>query len=119
MTAPVALVHDDPAFIASAVLVLESAGFSVAVFSDPMVAINRIEGAQTINTPITRADFPPGRSNGVSLALVLRTKFPSLNVVFVARRENEMHTAGVDTFVPHPVDLQKLVDAVRADAKSN
>lgn len=113
MPASVALVHDDPSFVASALTALEGAGVSVAAFSDPMVAINEIERAQSFDTLITRVTFPAGKPNGVSLALVLRNRCPKLNVIFVARSENEPHTDDIGTFIPHPVDLQKLVDAVR------
>ena len=116
MPRSVTLVHDDPTFVASARSTLEHAGFSVTVFPDPMVALNKIESLQAFHTLITRMDFPHRKSNGLSLALVLRTKFPDLNVIFVGRERYRKHTEGVGIFIPHPVDLRKLVDAVQAGA---
>ena len=48
-----------------------------------------------------------------SLALLLRTKVPGLNIIFVARAENEQRTSGPGVLIPHPVDLGKLVEAGR------
>ena len=109
----VALVHDDAAFTTDALEALESAGFHVVAFSDPMVALGQIEYDQSFDTLITRISFPDGKPNGVSLALVLHNKNPDLHVVFVGRGENEVHTSGVGVLIPHPVDVGKLVEAVR------
>ena len=113
MRTSVALVHDDPSFTENAVAALERAGFHVVVFSDPMAALDQIENLPNVDTLITRMTFPRGKPNGVSLALVLRTKMPHINVVFVARAGYERHASGVGIFIPQPADFGKLVEAVR------
>jgi hypothetical protein len=61
---------------------------------------------------LTRVTFPEGRPHGVSLALVLRRKYPGLRVVFTGRVNRIEHTEGIGELVPHPVDLERLVAAV-------
>jgi len=108
-----ALVHDDPAFCGRARDLLERAGCEVAIFPDPMVAINAIEASEPFDTLITRVRFSPGQPTGVSLALILRTRYPGMNVVFVGAPENRPHTQGIGTLIPHPVDLARLLQALR------
>ena len=50
------------------------------------------------------------------MALVLRTKFPALKVVFAARSDREQHTQGIGELVSDLDDLQRLVDAVKRAA---
>ena len=119
MATSVALVHDEPAFVVSATAALERAGFEVMSFSYPMIAMNEIESARTVDTLITRVGFPSGKPTGISLALVLRTKLPRLNIVFVARDERETFTEGIGVLIPHPVYIQRLIEAVRARPDSN
>jgi hypothetical protein len=88
------------------------AGFDVIAFPDPIVALNAIEAGQHIDALVTRVTFPEGKPHGVSLALLLRTKYPGLGVVFAARAERIEHTEGIGELVPHPVDLTQLVEAV-------
>ena len=112
MPGDVAIVHDDPVFLARASAALRRAGFDVVAFSDPIVALDGIEADQPIHALVTRVTFPEGKPHGVSLALVLRAKHPGLKVVFTARAERIEHTEGIGELVQHPVDLEKLVEAV-------
>jgi DNA-binding NarL/FixJ family response regulator len=91
----------------------------VDVFADSLVALNEIEAAHRIEVLVTRVSFRSGMPNGVSLALVLRVKYPSLKVIFTAREEREVFTKGVGEFLPHPVDFAKLVEAVERLVQSN
>ena len=115
MSILVALVHDVPEFADAAATALRSSGCDVVLYTDSMTALNGIEAAQTaqtINVLVTRVSFPEGKPNGVSLALVLRNKYPDLKVVFVAQAEQETYTEGIGELVPHPVNLQHLIEAV-------
>jgi DNA-binding NtrC family response regulator len=62
MTARIFIVHDDSAFSEEARSALESAGHSVAIYDDPMVALDALETAQQINLLITRANFGVGKA---------------------------------------------------------
>jgi DNA-binding NtrC family response regulator len=112
MSVKVAIVHDEPAFLARAADALRHAGFEAVVFADPIEALNGIEAGQLIDVLVTRVTFPEGMPHGVSLALMLQTKYPTLKVVFVARSERREYTEGIGELVPHPVDLEELVEAV-------
>ena len=67
MPAPVVLVHNDPEFLETAKASLEAAGFVVASFSSPMLALTALETPHTVNLLITGNFFGPGQPNAVSL----------------------------------------------------
>jgi DNA-binding NtrC family response regulator len=108
----IVIVHDAPAFLDRASAALRHAGFNVVAFADPIEALNGIEAREHVDALVTRVMFPEGRPHGVSLALVLRTKYPSLRVAFTGRAGRIEHTQGIGELVPHPVDLKRLVGAV-------
>jgi DNA-binding NtrC family response regulator len=112
LSANIAIVHDEPAFLDRATAALRRAGFNVAPFADPIEALKRIEAAQDVDGLVTRVTFPEGKPHGVSLALMLRTKRRGLKVVFVGRAHRIEHTGRIGELVPHPVDLERLVQAV-------
>jgi DNA-binding NtrC family response regulator len=113
LSAHIAIVHDEPAFLDRATVALRHAGFDVVAFTDPIEALNGIEAGQRIDVLVTRATFPEGRPHGVSLGLVMRAKYRNLGVVFVGRPHRIEHTEGIGELVPHPVDLEKLIGAVQ------
>jgi hypothetical protein len=49
---------------------------------------------------ITRIQFDDGRSSGISLAMLGRTKKPNMKVLFVARPVYEGLTQGIGEFLP-------------------
>ena len=67
MPARVVVVHDDPTF-ADPLAALLRAGQDVALFTDPMAALNALDTARTIEVLVTRVRFAPGQPNGVALA---------------------------------------------------
>jgi DNA-binding NtrC family response regulator len=119
LSASIVIVHDEPVFLDQATAALRHAGFDVVAFADPIDALNGIEAGQPIDALVTRVTFPEGKPHGVSLALVLRAKYPGLKVVFVARAERIEHTEKIGELVPHPVDLEKLVAAVTRAVEGN
>ena len=112
MSARVAVIHNDPVFLEAATAALRDAGHDVVAFADPIVALEAIEEDEQLEALITRVTFPEGKPNGVSLALMARTKRPGLKVVFAAQAQWEEHTEGIGELIPHPVDLPKLVETV-------
>ena len=112
MARTVAIVHNDPRFQRAASVALRNAGCDVVSYISPMTALDEIEAGQHSDVLVTRVTFPAGEPNGASLALVLRTKYPGLKVVFAARAEQERHVKGIGELIPHPVNLEKLVEAV-------
>ncbi len=77
-----------------------------------MAAIGALAAAERIELLVTRAVFPEGQPNGVSLARMARIRRPGVKILFVARPENQEHTEGVGEFLATPTTGLKLVEAV-------
>ena len=87
MPAPVVFVHADREFLATAEAALRTAGLGVAAFPSSMAALAALEVAAIGDVLITCADFPKASDpNGISLALVARTRRPDIKVVSSCRR---------------------------------
>jgi DNA-binding NtrC family response regulator len=112
MTACIFIVHDDSAFSEEARSALESAGHSVTIYDDPMVALDALETAQQIKLLITRANFGSGKLNGIALARMARYKRPGIRVIFTAVPQHESHAWGLGEFLPAPVHVNDIVEAV-------
>ena len=112
MPARIVIVHDDEDFTRHTVLALQSAGHDVAVFRDPLLALDAIETAQRVEVLITRAAFPAGRSNGLSLARMTRSKRPGVKVLFVAHEDYQSLTEGLGAFLPLSASAERVAVAV-------
>jgi DNA-binding NtrC family response regulator len=110
--ARVVVVHDEPKFSKQTVDALRLVGYEVAAFTDPMAALDALENAQRVEVLITRVRFPPGKPNGIALALMARHKRPGIKVLFTARPEFAQHAEGVGEFMPMPASPQELVASV-------
>jgi len=110
MTARLFIVHDDPAFSQEVRAALQAAGHTVADFDDPMVALDALESAHQIELLITRANFGPGKLNGIALARMARVKHPNIRVLFTAVREYEHHAWGLGEFLAAPVRVDDVVE---------
>ena len=111
MPARVVVVHDDPMF-ADPLAALLGAGQDVALFTDPMAALDALDTARTIEVLVTRVRFAPGQPNGIVLARMARIKRPGIRVLFVARPEFAGHTAGLGTFMAQPVSVADVAETV-------
>jgi DNA-binding response OmpR family regulator len=111
MPAEIVLVHDNAAFCAQVCRALTDAGHEVAAFPDPLVALDALESASRVELLITRVQFPAGRSNGASLALVARHKRPNVRVLFVCRPEFVKDVADLGEVLADQVSIPKLVEA--------
>jgi DNA-binding NtrC family response regulator len=110
--ARVVVVHDEPKVSKQTVDALRLVGYEVAAFTDPMAALDALENAQRVEVLITRVRFPPGKPNGIALALMARHKRPGIKVLFTARPEFAQHAVGVGEFMPMPVSPPELMAAV-------
>jgi len=111
MARQILLVHDDPAFTGAASGALREAGYEVMVFPDPLVALNALERAEHLDLLITRVEFPAGRSNGASLALMARIKQPGAKVLFLCRPEHRHEVADLGEILPLYVFPSEIVAA--------
>jgi DNA-binding NtrC family response regulator len=113
MPAQIVLVHDVRKFANEAAMALRDAGYQVAVFNDPMQALDALDVAATVELLITRVNFAEGKPNGVSLALMARNQRPEVKVIFTARAEARPHTEGIGELVAAPIRIPELVAAVK------
>ena len=111
MPARVVVVHDDPTF-ADPLAALLGAGQDVALFTDPMAALDALDTAQTIEVLVTRVRFASGQPHGIALARMARIKRPGIRVLFVARPEFAVDAAGLGTFMARPVSVADVAEAV-------
>ena len=112
MPARIVVVHDDEHFTRTLTTALRSAGHDVAAFQDPLLAHDPIETAQRVEVLITRVEFPPGRSNGLSLARMTRSKRPGLKVLFVALPEHLPQIEGLGAFLPLTTPVESVLATV-------
>jgi DNA-binding NtrC family response regulator len=87
MPARIVVVHDDTKFVDELAEGLRAEGHEVATFPDPIAAWDALEAAQKSEVLVTRVSFPPGRSNGMALALMARTHRREIKVLFLARQD--------------------------------
>jgi DNA-binding NtrC family response regulator len=115
MPASVVLVHDDPEFRTTVIAALIGAGHTVTAFTDPLEALGGgVDLGLNVDVLITRIRFDDRRSNGVALARMVLAKKPGIKIIFVTKLENAQTLAeGLGEVVPHPVDLERLVERVR------
>jgi DNA-binding NtrC family response regulator len=112
MPARIVVVHDNPVF-SECVTALQAAGYDVKSFAGSMEALDALEATERLELLITRAAFPEGTPNGVSLARMARMKKPGIRVLFVALAENQEYTEGVGEFLPLPVTGSEILATVK------
>jgi DNA-binding NtrC family response regulator len=112
MPGQIVVVHNRMEFADAAASGLRFAGYQVAVFADPMRALDALDVAEKVELLITRVNFPSGKPNGVALALMARNRRPGIRVVFTARAEMKPHTEGIGEFLSVPVAIADLIAVV-------
>jgi hypothetical protein len=84
-----------------------------SVFTNPIPALKAIRTAQKVDVLITALQFPHGRPNGISLALMTRNIRPAVRILITVPRELAHHAARVGEFLPIPFSAGDLVEAVQ------
>ena len=82
--ARIVVVHDDTGLSEELAARLRTEGHGVATFPDPLAAWEALEAAARTEVLVAGVEFPPGRSNGVALAIMTRLKRPQIRVLFIA-----------------------------------
>jgi CheY-like chemotaxis protein len=118
MPGQVIVVHDVEAFRTSLVKALGAEGYSVACYPDALAASEVLTEISLLELLITKVRFEPRRSNGINLALMLKTRNPRLPVIFVAAPETREHVSDEGLFMPMPVAVPDVVRAVRSEIGS-
>jgi DNA-binding NtrC family response regulator len=112
MPARIVVVHDEPSFLDPLVASLEADGHDVAGFKDSLVAWNALGAARKVELLVTRIDFGPDKPPGTALASFARASRSAVKVLFVARPEFHIHADGLGAFLPWPVTIPQVADAV-------
>jgi hypothetical protein len=114
MPAQVVVVLDDLDFANQAVEGLAAQSFAAIALPDPLAALDALERAARVELLITCTIHAEGRPNGVSLALMARSKRRDVKVIFVGTHEQKHHTEGLGSFLTSPVTVEAVVEtAVR------
>lgn len=114
MPAQLVLVHDDPKFVEQCAAMLQSAGYHVAAFSDPLLALDALDAARTVELLITRVAYALGKPSGLALARMAKLRRPNIRVLFLALPENAVHIdSDWDEPLPLPTTPAALVEAVK------
>jgi DNA-binding NtrC family response regulator len=112
LRARVVVVHNDPEFAAQVAATLTRAGHDVAVFADPMVALDALDTAQHVEVLVTQIRFAPAKPNGIALARMALIRRPWIKVLFTARPEFAEHAAGLGEFIAMPACVTDVAAAV-------
>jgi DNA-binding NtrC family response regulator len=112
MPARIVVVHDDQEFTDLLIVALRSSGHDVATYPDPLTAWGALEGAQLIEVLVTRMEFAPGKSNGLALARMARSKRPQIKVLFTALPEYADHADDLGDFLPMPLSVEDAIEAI-------
>jgi DNA-binding NtrC family response regulator len=112
MPARIVVVHDDQEFTDQLAVALRSAGHDVATFPDPLASWGALEAARLIEVLVTGMEYAPGRSNGLALARMARSKRPQIKVLFADLPEYAAHAADLGEFLAMPVSVEDTIEAI-------
>lgn len=110
MPAQVVVVLDDADAVEAVMNAIRAHGHSVQPFTDPMQALEALEGARRVRLLITCVSFPAGKGNGRSLALMARLKRPTIKLLFLCRPEEEDYIRDLGQCLTLPVDVPKVAE---------
>ena len=110
MPAEIVLVDTDTEFAKAAAGALQSAGYSVAVFSESMRALDTLDFPRALRLLITRVEFPRGKPTGISLAQMTKLRKRELAVLFVGPSEAQPFTTDIGEFVCAPIAVSELAE---------
>jgi PleD family two-component response regulator len=114
MPAQVVVVLDDLAFANQAVEALAARKYEAIALPTPLAALDALESAVRVEVLITCTAQAEGQPNGVSLALMARSRRRDVKVIFVGAPEQARYTDGLGTFLVSPTTVEVVVEtAVR------
>ena len=108
MPARVVVVVDERMFGEKVAEVLKQRGYNTIAIPDSMVALDALESASLIELLIASIDFPTGKPNGVSLALMARNRRPGMKVIFLGSPDYALYAAGLGDIIPTPASASEI-----------
>jgi CheY-like chemotaxis protein len=113
MNETILLVEDDPGVRRMLQRVLEDEGYSVVGAASGLEAVDRVN-AMPLNLVMLDLNLPA--QNGWEILEQLTANAPSLPVIFITARPNQLFpalAAGVGALLEKPLDLPKLLRTIR------
>jgi DNA-binding NtrC family response regulator len=112
MPARIVVVHDDPEFVDLLTIGLSLAGHDIATYPDPVAAWDALSAPKLTKVLITRVQFEPGRSNGVALANMAKSKSREISVLFTALPKFREEAEQLGMFLPMSASAPDVIAAV-------
>lgn len=112
MPARIVIVHNDPSFREPLLASLKADGHNVVAFVNSSAAWGALEAPLLAEVLVTRIDFGPGKPHGIALARSAQFKRPEIKVLFVARPQFRKDAEGIGLFLPLPVTVAEVAEAV-------
>jgi DNA-binding NtrC family response regulator len=112
MPARVVVALDEHGFADKLAGELRAQGYDAAALPDSMVALKALESASRIELLVTSPEHAQGKPSGLALARMARMKRPGIKVVFLGEAWLERYTAGLGEFMPTPLTVPEIVEAV-------
>jgi DNA-binding response OmpR family regulator len=109
MPARVVVVLDDGQLGEEVAELLSKTGYEAVAIPDSMVALDALESAALIELLIASFNFPNGKPNGVSLALMARNRRPEMDVIFLGSPDYAQYSAGLGDIIPTPASVSEIV----------
>jgi DNA-binding response OmpR family regulator len=113
MPARIVVVHDAITFVEELAEGLRAEGHEVATFPDPIAAWDALEAAQKSEVLVTRVTFPPGRSNGMALALMARNQRREIKVLFLTCQDDSEEIRDIGTCLRATATPGDVADEVK------
>jgi hypothetical protein len=110
MPAKVVVVLNDLAFANRAVETLAIQNYEAITLPSPLAALKALKNAARVELLITSTEHAEGQPNGVSLALMARSKCQDVKVIFVGTPDQAPYTEGLGTFLTSPTTVEEVVE---------
>jgi hypothetical protein len=109
MPAQVVVTLDDLSFANQAVAELAARKYDAIALPSPLAALDALERAARVELLITCTVHAAGQPNGVSLALMARSRRRDVKVIFVGTPDQAPHAEGLGTFLTSPITVEEVV----------
>ena len=109
MPARVVVVLNEPQLGEEVADSLRKMGYETLAMPDSMVALDALESAALIELLVSSINFPAGKPNGISLALMARVRRPELNVIFLGSPDYAQCSAGLGEIIQTPASAPEIV----------
>lgn len=110
MRAEIVIVHPDSLTASRLAFAFQARGWTVRHYADPLLAMDALEQANLIKLLVTCVAFHDGRSNGISLALMTRSRRPNVKLIFMCAPGDEQHARELGECVALPTDVPAVVE---------